>query len=72
MRKISFDDVGNVMPRLYYTNPICDKVYTVMVIKTNNQALAVTFPLSNASANRPKDITGRQREAIRWFMKRNT
>ena len=46
-------------------------VYTVMVIKCDNQALAITFPISNQNGKRPKDITGRQRDGIKRFMRRN-
>jgi len=73
MRKISLDDVGQVMPDSYYSTfgTPANRVYTVMVIKIDSQALAITFPVSNLDKKRPRNITGNQRKAIRWFMKRN-
>ena len=72
MRKISLDDVGQVMSGDYYINckdsNLTGEVYTVMVIKTDGQALALSFPVSKLGK---RDITSNQRRAIRWFMKRN-
>jgi len=75
MRKISLDDVGRVMPDDYYVNckwsNLTGNVYTIMVIKVDSQALAITVPLSRIEKCGLSQLSGNQRKAIRWFMRRN-
>ena len=71
MRLISLDDVGQVMPAGYW-EPLKrtdSSVYTAMVIQApNGRKLAITFPTFSPH-RKVKDISNKQRQVIRMFMK---